>query len=703
MDFIHNRKIILSLVWGLISLAIALATLLLFNLDRTLNDVDKAQKTWLSEQEQLEQLREKLWSWYEINHSRSLSRLKPERQTDYGNNAELNAAAAYRILENLPQNIEALKQFDFSEINRLIQKLGIQWQHIQDWRTAYNYIFADINQQTSLKQTRELLHKLNAGIDILMGKNKLQIIRVMKRYQAYKKHEDAEQLADMLHNLLSQQGQGLQVELTEIGRLSEQIASMRNIGQLYSLQNNALIPALDRLNRHINQLYQHQPLDDGLENFDHVYGDEHIYIPEIISQESLEQLKQSLFGKGYYYDDNKQQIHLGEYITELGLISSYQQWIKLQHRRTRLEQDNEFLFSQLEKSLQKFDNKVYATEGKTIDKVNATLGMVWHKNLYLWLGSLVAFLLLGGAIIYNVHQQMFIIERAHKTAEDNMHSRNQFVANMSHELRTPLNAVIGYSEILIEDVQDKQDELEQLPDLYKIHDAGQYLLHLVSEVLDLSKLDAKKMEIRWELIDFKAFLKQLHHTIDPALCKNNNQYQQYCDPSLQYLRVDLDKMRHVLFNLLSNACKFTQQGQIHICISRQHQQIVFEVADSGIGIPKDKHEHIFTPFSQADESSTREYDGTGLGLTICKEFVELMSGTLTVSSSERIGSVFTARFPESILIFDYQQHCSHYHALEEAIDPHNVSVCEHCKDIGSREQHGCPHLQPEPDSPLHHT
>ncbi len=692
MDFMHNRKVILSLVWGLITLSIALASLLLFNLDRTLNELNKDQKNWFSEQQQLKHISQSLWQWYEINYNRSQMQLKPQQQNNYGENTELNAARAFEILAQVPNNIERLKAFDFSKTHRQIQQLQTRWQSIQDWRTAYNYIYSDINQQHSLKKSRALLHQLHAGMDILMGKNKLRIIRVLKRYQADKRYEDAEQLADMLYDLLRQQGQGLQVELTEIGRLIEQIAGAQNLGQLHSLQNNSLIPALERLSRHIDKLYQHQSLDDSLETVKHFYGDEHVFIPEIISQKSLTQLKQSLFGQGYYFDEQEQQLYLGEYIADPGLIHRYQWWIKLGQQRLKLEQEMETAFTALEKQLQQLNHEVHATEGQTIDKVNATLGLVWYKNLYLWLGSLVIFLLLGGAIIFSVHQQMIIIETAHKIAKENMQARNQFVANMSHELRTPLNAVIGYSEILIEDANDAEEE-EQLPDLYKIHDAGQYLLHLVDEVLDLSKLDAEKMDIRWELIDLKALLKQLKHTIAPVLEKNANQYQQYCDPQLLYLRVDLEKLRHILLNLLSNACKFTEQGQVFVCISRQDGEIVFEVADSGIGIPEDKREHIFIPFSQADNSSTREYDGTGLGLTICREFVELMGGRIHVDSSEQVGSVFAASFPENILIFDYEQHCSHYQALEEALDPHNVSVCEHCETLGSHAQTGCPHLQ----------
>ena len=236
---------------------------------------------------------------------------------------------------------------------------------------------------------------------------------------------------------------------------------------------------------------------------------------------------------------------------------------------------------------------------------------------------------------------------AKEEAETANRTKSQFLANMSHELRTPLNAIIGYSEMLQEDAADAgQDDM--VPDLQKINNAGKHLLALINDVLDLSKIEAGKMELYVETFDVAAMLDEVVSAIQPLVQKNGNTLELRCSPNVGELRADLTKVRQSLFNLISNAAKFTEQGRITLEARREFGErdwIVFEVADTGIGMTDAQMERLFQSFAQADASTTRKYGGTGLGLAITRHFCEMMGGTITVQSAAGMGTTFTIRLP----------------------------------------------------------
>jgi PAS domain S-box-containing protein len=229
-------------------------------------------------------------------------------------------------------------------------------------------------------------------------------------------------------------------------------------------------------------------------------------------------------------------------------------------------------------------------------------------------------------------------------------SKSEFLANMSHELRTPLNAIIGYSELLMEDAEE--DERASLrADLGKIRDAGAHLLDLINDVLDISKVEAGKMELHIEEFDLNEVMNSVVSTIRPLAEKNRNDFSlvwSSAAPTLP-MRADRRKLKQILMNLLSNACRFTEAGQVTLDVSlvdvddRVHA--VFAVRDTGIGISQEQRQKIFRPFTQADSSTTRKYGGTGLGLTISRHFCELMGGSIDLESEAGKGSTFTARVP----------------------------------------------------------
>ncbi len=261
-------------------------------------------------------------------------------------------------------------------------------------------------------------------------------------------------------------------------------------------------------------------------------------------------------------------------------------------------------------------------------------------------------------INHDLEQRTEDLARAMETAreaEERARAANEakstFLANMSHELRTPMNAIIGYTEILLEDAED-QGLPEQVPDLQRIRSAGKHLLALISDVLDVSKIEAGKMTLYLERFEVEPLLAEILDTIRPLAETNANTVQHELGPGLGVMKADVTKLRQTLFNLLSNACKFTDRGVIRLSAERRGEPdgewLIFRVADSGIGMSPEQSARIFEAFTQADSSTTRRYGGTGLGLKISKEFALMMGGDVEVESALGQGTTFTLRLPSEV-------------------------------------------------------
>lgn len=227
-------------------------------------------------------------------------------------------------------------------------------------------------------------------------------------------------------------------------------------------------------------------------------------------------------------------------------------------------------------------------------------------------------------------------------AEEASKAKSQFMANMSHELRTPLNAVIGYAEILEEDL-DADGKTEGAADANRIRKAARHLLSLINDVLDLSKIEAGRMELALGPVDVEALVADVLDQVRPMAEANGNALVLTMQDVIRPKMTDGGKLGQCLLNLLSNAAKFTRDGRIELRVARTADGLVFEVEDTGIGIALADARRLFQPFTQVDESLTRRQDGTGLGLVITRRLAELMGGDVTFTSVPGQGSTFTLR------------------------------------------------------------
>jgi signal transduction histidine kinase len=258
------------------------------------------------------------------------------------------------------------------------------------------------------------------------------------------------------------------------------------------------------------------------------------------------------------------------------------------------------------------------------------------------ISALVYYFSLASEITENkIDKERYKADRANQ-------AKSIFLANMSHELRTPLNAIIGYSEML----KDEADELgnkQNSKDLSRITSAGNHLLTLINSILDLTKIEAGKIELEYQSVNIRPLIDDVVSTINPMIEKGNNTFIINCNDNIGSACIDQTRVKQILFNLLSNACKFTEDGTIELSIYRENKKqqewLCFSVADTGIGIASHKIEELFKPFMQADISTTRLYGGTGLGLTIIKGFITLMDGLINIESTLGKGTTFTIKLP----------------------------------------------------------
>ena len=268
----------------------------------------------------------------------------------------------------------------------------------------------------------------------------------------------------------------------------------------------------------------------------------------------------------------------------------------------------------------------------------------WREQVVLGVGFLVWLILLPGYVGSLLER----LEKAVGVARSANEAKSQFLANMSHELRTPLNAIMGYSEMLREDAE-ADGRNQDVADLKKVQSSATHLLGLINGILDLSKVEAGRMELSLEWVSIAKLMDEVSNTVRPLADKHGDSIELRVQEGIGEVYTDAGKLRQVLVNLLSNAAKFTRDGRVRVEVgargSSAGEQVLVTVADNGIGMSEDQLSRVFQPFMQADASTTREYGGTGLGLAITKRFCDLLGAHIRVDSQLHAGSTFTVTLP----------------------------------------------------------
>jgi len=325
-------------------------------------------------------------------------------------------------------------------------------------------------------------------------------------------------------------------------------------------------------------------------------------------------------------------------------------------RNDQLEQAQElFLYSAipLQKGAFLAFNKMEKLQKRSADiLIQQAYSSYAQTRTTLWVLGITSILLSILIAIYVIHRTLRmakVLNKAKAEAESSNEAKSRFIANMSHELRTPLNAILGYSDMLLETTEDiadidLRDEIND--DLKSINGAGNRLLVLVSDVLDLSRLESGEMNLDYQEFNIKNICIHAQQRFQVQAEKNNNSFYFECVEPLEPVYADEDKVRQILINLISNAIKFTHNGKINLYLCSDAEKLLLRVADTGIGITEQQQQQIFEAFSQADLSSTRRYEGSGLGLAISQRFAKMMGGSISLESKQGKGTIFTFYLPK---------------------------------------------------------
>ena len=540
------------------------------------------------------------------------------------------------------------------ELETEIDDLRRLWGRFRTWRERREAIDAELREQAVL--ARSLLTGIRTRVDQEIGLLRISQAVSMRKARGAEPRQAVALLRGPIAKLQPaiNEARSLGQELSELALILELLLHEDDRDQLVSLRDNQWLPELLRLGQAV------RAADADLETD----------LTELI--ERIDTLETTLFGAGHVLDQGIQTIRLGTG----GLYRLKEKSLAMRDEGAVIDEAVGRQADDMQNAILKMHKELEEATDLATDRLLSGSSQAWWLVAAASAAGVLLFLGLGFLADRDVRRQVSELEGSFVTLEEEVAERRRaegevrrtnealavardqaleasktkstFLANMSHELRTPLNAIIGYAEMIQEECEDLGQE-EYLSDLEKIQSAGKHLLELINGVLDLSKVEAGRMELYLETFEVEPMIRGVASTIRPLLEKNRNEFVLDCAEDLGTMRADVTKVRQTLFNLLSNASKFTEGGTVSLTVRRaaveQGDELSFDVADSGIGMTPEQTAKVFEAFTQADASTTRRYGGTGLGLAISREFCRMMGGEITVESRPGEGATFSVRLP----------------------------------------------------------